>query len=141
MAQTTGRDDARGEAAKVERKIEEHTGSMLDETRKAADAAVEPMLKLAREHAPPAMRVIIEKESELASVWFEIGRTQIEHTLETMRHLAEAKDWQDRMRIQAAWLQASMARSGELAIHQLRLMGSLTGGLMTETGKEPRKAA
>ncbi len=137
MAQTTGRDNAHGEAAKVESKIEESVGSVLDETRKAA----EPMLQLVREHAPPAMRMIVEKESELASVWLDIGRAQLEHNLETMRHLAEAQDWQDRMRIQTAWLQASMARSGELVIQQLRLMGSLTGGLMTEARKEPRKAA
>ena len=107
MAQTTGRDNGHGEAAKVERKIEESMASVLDETRRAA----EPMLSLVREHAPPAMRAIVEKESELASVWFEIGRAQLEHTLETMRHLAEARDWQDRMRIQAAWLQASRWRA------------------------------
>lgn len=146
MAQTTGRDTAHGEnaaeaAAEVTRQMQEGTGAALDKAQKLAEEMASPMLRLVLDRTPPAMRELVEKEGELASFWFETGRAQIEHTLETMRHLAEARDWQEMLRIQSAWLQASMARSGEIALRQIQLVGTLTGGMMTSARKELHKAA
>ena len=96
MAQTTGRDTAHGEkaaeaAADVTKRIQQETEAALDKARKSAEEMTSPMLRLVLDRSTPAMREIVEKESELASFWFETGRAQLEHTMETMRHLAEAQ--------------------------------------------------
>lgn len=146
MAQTTGRDTAHGEkaaeaAAEMTRQVQEGMEATLDKAQKLAEEMTSPMLRLVLDRTPPAMRELVEKENELASFWFATGRAQLEHTLETMRHLAEARDWQDMLRIQNAWLQASMARSGEITLRQIQLVGTLAGGMMTSAKKELHKAA
>ena len=146
MAQTTGRDTAHGAkaaeaAAQTGKQVQDGVETALDEARKLAEETTSPMLRLVLDRTPPAMRELLEKENEFAGFWFETGRAQLEHTLETMRHLAEARDWQDMLRIQSAWLQASMARSGELTLRQLQLVGTLTSGMMASARMERREAA
>ena len=143
MAQTTGRDAAHGEkaVAKANDRIQDGTETALDEAQKLAEEVTSPMLRLIFDRTSPAMLEVVEKEGEFASFWFETGRAQLEHSVDTMRHLAEARDWQDMLRIQSAWLQATMARSGELALRQVQLVGTLTGGMITRAQKERNKAA
>ena len=135
MAQTTGRDSARSEAARLptwRRTRSRHGRAVADgiaATTEAVTGRTERTLDAAEEHGRegaqarwsgwcstgPHRRCTTwsKAESDLARFWLEMTRDQAQHTIETMQRLAAVRDWREALELQSEYLRESMARMAE----------------------------
>ena len=53
---------------------------------------------------------LLKSQRELAGVWVDLTGEQMKHNLETLRQLAEIRDWQEAINIQTGFVRDSFAR-------------------------------
>jgi hypothetical protein len=162
MAQTTGRDNVRGEADKAgdaaqelaalasdataqaistaTEAVQAGAGRTLDAARELAEQVEAPMVRLVLDRAAPAMHDMVKAESDLATFWLEMTRDQAQHTIDIMQRLATVRDWREALDLQAGYLRESMARMSAGISRQLSLTGSLAGS-MFDAGRGKLKDA
>lgn len=152
MAQTTGRDNVRGEADKAAdmaqemaaqatdamiqgtaasvEEVQSGTELILDAAKDLTEQSPTPMVRLVLDRTAPAMHGMVKAESELANFWLEMTRDQAQHTIDTMQRLASVRDWREALDLQASYLRESMARMSEGISRQLTLTRSLAGSML-----------
>ena len=123
MAQTTGRDNVRGEADKAADmaqevvaqatdamtqgiaastdEVQSGTERMLDAAKDLTEQAPSPMVRLVLDRTAPAMHDMVKAESDLATFWLEMTRDQAQHTIDTMQRLAGVRDWREALDLQS----------------------------------------
>lgn len=162
MAQTTGRDNVRGETDKAADTAQEvvaettdamtqgiaastaemqsGTERMLNAAKDLTEQALSPMVRLVPDRTAPAMHDMVKAESDLATFWLEMTRDQAQHTIDTMQRLAGVRDWREALDLQASYLRESMARMSQGISRQLTLTRSLAGSML-DAGRSKLKDA
>lgn len=81
-------------------------------------------------------------EGELAGLWLGLAREQMRHNLETLRRLAEARDWREAMVVQSDFVRDSITRTADGMCRQVDVAAELaTGALAAVEEATARKAA
>ena len=105
--------------------------------REAAQQASETGKRLVG-NGTKAAGTMLEAESNVAQLWMDTTREQIEHNAETLRRLLAARDWREISEIQVEYLRESMTRFSHLVTAQLQIGGSVSQK-MVESGRQQAK--
>ena len=109
-------------------------------TQALADQAV-PMLRLVLDRTGPAMQEVVQAESELAGFWLHTVREQAQLNLDTLRRLADVRDWPTAFGVQGEFARQSLTLLQEGVLQHLRLTGAITTSLVAVAGADRRAAA
>lgn len=116
------------------------TEAALDRGREAVDRAA-PMVRLVLDEAGPAMRDLVRAETDLAALWIELTREQMQRNVQTMQRLAATRDWREALEIQHDFVHQSMARLGEGMTRQMEMAGDMTSRWLSARQDGLKKAA
>ena len=109
-------------------------------TQALADQAA-PMLRLVLDRTGPAMQEVVQAESDLAGLWLNTVREQAQLSLDTVRRLADVRDWPTAFRVQGEFARQSLTLLQEGVLQHLKLTGAITTSLVAVAGADRREAA
>jgi hypothetical protein len=90
---------------------------------------------------PPTQAVgaafeMLKAGAAVAGFWLQQGNDQLAHQARTLRKLAAARDWRERLEIQSSFLHDSLSRLNQGVARHVDVTGAMTAG-----SREARAAA
>ncbi len=87
-------------------------------------------------HAAGATFEMLKAGAAVAGFWLQQGNDQLVHQARTLRKLAAARDWRERLEIQSSFLHDSLSRLNQGVARHVDVTGAMTAG-----SREARAAA
>jgi hypothetical protein len=79
---------------------------------------------------------MLKAGAAVAGFWLQQGNDQLAHQARTLRKLAAARDWRERLEIQSSFLHDSLSRLNQGVARHVDVTGAMTAG-----SREARAAA
>jgi hypothetical protein len=106
-----------------------------DRARTGSPATARPSVVLPTQAATAAFEML-KAGAAVAGFWLQQGNDQLAHQARTLRKLAAARDWRERLEIQSSFLHDSLSRLNQGVARHVDVTGAMTAG-----SREARAAA
>ncbi|MFL5337143.1 MAG: hypothetical protein ACJ8H8_29190 [Geminicoccaceae bacterium] len=97
-----------------------------DRARTSSPATAKPSVVLPTQAA--AAFEMLKAGATVAGFWLQQGNDQLAHHAQTLRKLAAARNWRERLEIQSSFLRDSLARLNQGAVRYVDVTGALVAG-------------
>jgi hypothetical protein len=106
-----------------------------DRARTGSPATAKPSVVLPTQAVGAAFEML-KAGAAVAGFWLQQGNDQLAHQARTLRKLAAARDWRERLEIQSSFLHDSLSRLNQGVARHVDVNGAMTAG-----SREARAAA